>query len=157
VARKKIVKKLEADRADISYIFLGLNSTDELPLTEPYRIVLRALVPTDVAEDQCGEGTAVSVAAELRRQLGQCPGIEVVDADVVSEKEFTLDEWRHMILWENIEYLSAATKIADLRQGHRLENFRNPGLQTHNLVAYLTKLFRNVLSSKAVSPALTLM
>ena len=48
---------------------------------------------------------ATGIVAELQKLLAQCPDINVEDADVVSEMDFTMYEIRNMVKWD-FDFLS---------------------------------------------------
>jgi hypothetical protein len=103
--KDKLSKKLKKDGEDVAYVYAGLNTIEELPLEKSYRLILRIVVPADVCEDDAKEQRALSVVSEMRKLLGQCPGIEVEDADLAMESEITLADLRAMNRWD-FDYLS---------------------------------------------------
>jgi hypothetical protein len=103
--KDKLSKKLKKDGEDITCVYAGLNTIEELPPEKPYRLILRVVVPADVCEDDTKERRALSVVSEMRKLLAQCAGIEVEDADLAMESEITLAEVREMNKWD-FDYLS---------------------------------------------------
>jgi hypothetical protein len=103
--RTKLGKKLERDGEDIVNVYAALNTLDELPGAEPYRIILRVVITADVCEDDAREQRANGVVSEIQKLLALCKGISLEDARLVTESEITLDEARHMNRWD-FDYLS---------------------------------------------------
>jgi len=102
--KTKLSKKLERDGEDIVTVFLGLDTTAELPANEAYRLILRVVIATETSEDDAKEQRANGVVSEMQKLLAQW-GIAVEDARLVTESEITLDEVRHMNRWD-FDYLS---------------------------------------------------
>jgi hypothetical protein len=103
--KDKLSKKLKKDGEDITYVYAGLNTIEELPPEKPYRLILRVVVPAAVCEDDAMQQRALGVVSEMRKLLAQCPGIEVEDADLAMESEITLADLREMNKWD-FDYLS---------------------------------------------------
>lgn len=103
--KDKLSKKLKKDGEDITYVYAGLDTIEELPPEKSYRLVLRVVVPVEVCEDDTKEQRALSVLSEMRKLLAQCPGIEVEDAVLATESEITLADVREMNRWD-FDYLS---------------------------------------------------
>lgn len=102
---KKIRKALGQDGDDV-LIFMGLNSWDELPQDSPYQVFVRVVVPQEAIENDLREQNASAVVAALEALLPQCPGIEVMDAVLESEKDFSLEDLYNTIEWDTFDYLS---------------------------------------------------
>ena len=103
--KTKLSKKLERYGEDILHVYAGLDTLDELPADEGYRLILCVVIPVEVGEDDNKEQRANSVVSEMQKLLAQSEGIEVEDARLVTESEITLDEVRHMNRWD-FDYLS---------------------------------------------------
>jgi hypothetical protein len=103
--KSKLSKKMEKDGEDVRRVWVGLNTLEELPANEPYRLILRITVPTEVCEDDAKEQRALSIVSEMRTLLAQCEGVEVEDADLATESDLTLDDIRRMSPWD-FDYLS---------------------------------------------------
>ena len=101
---KKIKKLLEKSGHDISAIFLALDES-ELPTGEVYKVVLRLVIPVEAGEDNDREQTAIEVTEELRDLLNQCEGIEVIDAELKTEAEFSLADYLATRIWD-YDYIS---------------------------------------------------
>jgi hypothetical protein len=102
---KKLRKKLERDGEEITGVYVGFNTLEELEVDKPYRIVLYVAVPPEVCEEDAKERGALGVVGEIRKLLSQCEGIEVEDADLRSESEITLRDLKRLIRWD-FDYLS---------------------------------------------------
>jgi hypothetical protein len=103
--KDKLSKKLKNSGEDISRVYAGLNTLEELPDAEPYRLILRIVVSSETCEDESREQRALSVVSEMRKLLSQCQGIVVEDADLVTESEMTLADVQQMNPWD-FDYLS---------------------------------------------------
>src|SRR5260370_39494366 len=103
--KDRLSKKLKKDGEDITRVYAGLNTLEELPAEKPYRLILRVVVQAEVCEDDSKERRALSVVSEMRKLLAQCDGIEVEDADLALESEITLADVRRMNPWD-FDYLS---------------------------------------------------
>ncbi|MGB0108569.1 MAG: hypothetical protein WBP52_08710 [Terriglobales bacterium] len=103
---KKIKKALKRDGDDV-LIFMGMSSVDELPPETPYQVFVRVVVPRDALQNDLREQNALAVVAALRTYLSQCEGIEVIDTVLVSEAEFSFEDYLYnTIEWDTFDYLS---------------------------------------------------
>jgi hypothetical protein len=103
---KKIKKALKRDGDDV-LIFMGMNSMDELPPDKSYQVLVRVVVPRDALQDDFREKNALAVVASITTHLSQCDGIEVIDTTLVSEAEFSFEDYRYnTIEWDTFDYLS---------------------------------------------------
>ena len=102
---KKIKKSLERDGDDV-LIFMGLNSFDELPNDRPYQVLIRVVVPSEALENDLREQKALNVVAMLRANLADCHGIELVEVNLESEADFSLEDLNSTIEWDTFGYLS---------------------------------------------------
>lgn len=105
---RRIKKALKRDGDDVR-IFMGLNSTDELPSDTPYEVFIRVVVPTDAIENDLREQRALAIVAALTTLLSQCQGIKVVDTVLESEAHFSLEDLYNTIEWDMFDYLSTAS------------------------------------------------
>jgi hypothetical protein len=103
--KSKLCKKLEKDGGDVSGIYLGLNTLEELEEGKPYVALLRVVVPPEICEDDESEKRVIGVVGEIRKLLSQCHGISIEDADLASEAEISLHDVRHLVRWD-FDFLS---------------------------------------------------
>jgi hypothetical protein len=105
--QSKLRKKLENDGEDVSCVYARLDTAEELDDSKAYRIILRVVVPPEALEDVDKEKRALGIVSEMRKLLAHCSGIDVVDADVASESEITMQDLRNpnMVRWD-FDYLS---------------------------------------------------
>ena len=73
----KLRKRLENDGEDLSGVYVRLNTTEELDDAQPYRIILRVVVPPEVYEDVDREKRALGIVSEIQKLLAKCSGIRV--------------------------------------------------------------------------------
>jgi hypothetical protein len=86
---------------------MGMSSVDELPPETPYQVFVRVVVPRDALQNDLREQNALAVVAALRTYLSQCEGIEVIDTVLVSEAEFSFEDYLYnTIEWDTFDYLS---------------------------------------------------
>jgi hypothetical protein len=90
---------LETGSAYISELYLW-GADDELAEGEPYEILLCAVMTVEDFGDPEHRTAAVHCLQELEALLDACPGIEVLEARLVSEAEFTLDDLRRLRRWD---------------------------------------------------------
>jgi len=102
---KKIKNVLKQNGDDVR-IFMALNSLVELPPGQPYRVIVTVVVPQDAIDNDLREQRALAVVAALETHLSQCEGIDVIDAVLRSEREFTLEDVHNTIEWDTFDYLS---------------------------------------------------
>lgn len=99
-AAKKIDKALKTHGRGASGIFLTLDHWDEVDDTVPYNIAIVVLCPVAVAEDETRESEVAALVPKLLAVMDACNGINVRDAQYVSESEFTLDDLHTYKRWE---------------------------------------------------------
>lgn len=105
---KKFRKALEQYGAEVSGIFIYLESDRELPETEPYRIIVRIVAPRAILEDDREEQTLLKLVAALQAAFGGCPGIEMIEGiKLDSDAEFSLQDWNNTKVWD-LEFLSTS-------------------------------------------------
>jgi hypothetical protein len=109
---KPILKKLPKIKA----LYMALKTWDELPEETAYRLELLITLNAEdfevIQTRQAVEKGAMGIAAAL----SECPGIEVDDARVFSEKEVTLDMLRYVGRW-NFDYMSLKNPSVHIQPG----------------------------------------
>jgi hypothetical protein len=99
-AAKKIERVLKRRGEFLCGIYLTLSSWGELPDGEPYEVILRAtMLKSDMASRKSEQQSAEAVD-ELAAVMSSCDGIDVIDASLVSESEFSLDDLRNSARWD---------------------------------------------------------
>lgn len=104
-AAGRIERRLKARGELLTAVFLRLDSMEELPEGTDYHVILRATALPEDLEDVRREEEALRLLRDVEKALNDCDGIEVVDAELVSEDEFTLTDVRQTLRWE-YDYLS---------------------------------------------------
>lgn len=99
-AHKKIDKVLKKAGELITGIFLALSSWDEVPVETEYKVILRATARKDGLEDAGVEKDLAGVVVKLVQAMNACEGVAVIDSELVSEAEFTLDDLRTYQRWD---------------------------------------------------------
>jgi hypothetical protein len=108
-AKKSIGKALETKGEGIHEIFIAMESWDELPDGEPYRVHLVATMSTDEFGDPESRERAQQALDVMEEKLQGCGGVEIVDAGLVSEADVSLADFRLMERFD-YDYLSANTE-----------------------------------------------
>lgn len=106
MGKEKFERAIAKYGDDISGIFISfLSSTGELPTTEPYSIIVRVVAPLEALQDDSREQALVRFAAELNVLFAGCTGVQVEELKLESEAEFTLEDFKHSIVWD-YEFIS---------------------------------------------------
>lgn len=92
---------------EIDSIYMAINSEVDLPTGEPYNVTLFGIMQIEDFEQPGVKAQAETAMAAVAAAMQGCEGIEVLDSDVVSAAEFSLDHVRHAILM-NFDYVSLA-------------------------------------------------
>lgn len=103
---KRLTRALEAESTWIEALYIHV-SDDELAPEQPYDVHLRAVMSVVNFADPEKRAQADRCLQELAGLLDDSPGINVGEAEVVSESEFTLDDLRWMKRWGDFDWLSA--------------------------------------------------
>ncbi len=96
----------------VSAVYVQLPDV-ELPADEDYQILLRGTVLADdfaVPEQRASAELALLTMASI---LSECPGIDVLNSDVVSEADFSLDDVRRVKRWDPLDPLSLSDDQLD--------------------------------------------
>jgi hypothetical protein len=101
----RINKKLKKGGDLLTGIFLRLNTLEELPAGEDYQVILRVTARSEDLDDIENNDAAISLVTDIEIALNRCEGIEVVDAALVPEDDFTLADLREVRRWD-YDYLS---------------------------------------------------
>lgn len=96
---KSLARPLKTGGNWISALYISVND-EELPLNEHYKILLRALMMENDFQDPTRRAEADSCLQELAGLLDACDGIIVLEAELLSESEFTLDDVRSTKRWD---------------------------------------------------------
>lgn len=96
---RPLTRALTRGGAFISELYLW-GADEELAEAEPYKILLRAVMTVEDYEDPDRRTKADHCLQELEGLLGGCPGIEVLEATLVSEGNITLDDLRVLKRWD---------------------------------------------------------
>jgi len=102
---KKLSRTLESGGGWIEDLYVSVVD-DELPEAQPYDIVLRAVLRVEDFGTPERRAQADHCLQELVGMLDDLAGISVLDAAVVSEAEFTLDDLRRTKRWD-FDWLSS--------------------------------------------------
>ena len=97
--RKAIEKVLKKHGADLSGIYINLDVWHEIDEGDDYRVNLVATARQSVFDDMERNGPAYSAVEEIENALNECDGIEVVEAQLVSEADFSLKDLRQVQKW----------------------------------------------------------
>jgi hypothetical protein len=101
----RIGRKLKARGDLLTGIFLRLDTLEELPAGEDYRVILRVTARSEDLEDIDNNDAAIALITDIEIALNECEGIDVVDAALVPEDDFTLADLREVRRWD-YDYLS---------------------------------------------------
>lgn len=77
-----------------------MSSWDELPLETEYKVILRATARKADLEDANVEEDLAAVVVKLVQAMNACEGVTIIDAELVSEADFTLDDLRTFERWD---------------------------------------------------------
>ena len=102
--RKELPTLLRSRGIPLTSVLVALNSDDELSDAEEYIVELVGLVRASV--DDASRREAEAVIDRIAGRLGECPGINVVDARVASEAEVSIDQMRYLRAWD-LAHISA--------------------------------------------------
>jgi hypothetical protein len=96
---RPLTRALTGGGAFISQLYLGV-ADQELAEDQPYDILLRAVMTVEDFGQPERRTKAENCLQELEGLLGDCAGIEVLEAELVSEAEVTLDDLRVLKRWD---------------------------------------------------------
>lgn len=99
-AIKKIRNTLKKYGGDFSGIYIRLNPLEELECEADYRLTLTGTVSPQVFYDPERMLSLYNIMDTIFEALDSCEGISVERADVVSEKNFTVDDLREVQRWD---------------------------------------------------------
>jgi hypothetical protein len=108
-AQKKVRKALQRDGATLARLMIAIKPGGECAPNESYEIYLLGIMckaDHDVEKDR---ETVINLVNKVAEPLDECEGIKVVDADVLSETEFSLHDERNFIE-SNFDDLSLRSK-----------------------------------------------
>lgn len=103
--KRKIDDILDKKGHDISAIFVAIEPHGEASADEPYKVLIYAAMPVTLYSQANRRTNVQTVVNELGRLFGNCKGIELVDAELRSESDISLDDMRFLKRFTN-EYLS---------------------------------------------------
>ena len=101
----KLQKVLERDGDDVQ-LFVALNSHEELPNDQSYEAIIFVSVPSEVLESDYRQQRALKVVTAIAENLSVCAGISVVDVQLRSEADISIEDARSLIEWDAYDYLS---------------------------------------------------
>ena len=104
-AATRIEKRFKAKGELLTAVFLHLDTMDELPEGTDYRVILHATALPEDLEDDEREQEALRLLRDVEKALNDCDGVEVLEANLVSEDDFTLTDVRQTLRWD-YDYLS---------------------------------------------------
>ena len=107
LSARGLERTLRREAGVITALYVRLNTFEELPDSDPYRVELRALMRDETRDNQESEQRAIKAFTAIVKHLSSCPGIEIVDQDLLSEGEFTLTDLRQYPKWD-LDYISTA-------------------------------------------------
>jgi hypothetical protein len=113
-ATKEKLKKQFAKLADVSSVYIALNSWEELAAAEPYLAVLVFVMPVSTHDDEKKRSTVTAAITQIEKLLNSCPDIVITDCELRSEADFTLNDARYMQSWDDFTYLSHRVQNSEI-------------------------------------------
>ncbi len=104
-AAEDLKRLLRTGGGDINSIYLALDDA-ELDRTQTYTVVMRGVLLAQDYEVEARRTLAHITLGKLAAVLSTCDGIDVVDFELVSERDFSLDDIRVMKRWSPFDSLS---------------------------------------------------
>lgn len=98
----------------LARVFVALNTEIELPVGEPYRVVLRGVMVVEDFDDVELLREANKALQDLVSLVASCSDIEVVDWEVVSMADMSLDDLHVFKAWSDFDDLSLRNDTARL-------------------------------------------
>lgn len=98
---------LRTSASDINSIYLAIDHA-ELDPGQTYVVVMRAVMLVSDYEVQARRTQAQATLGRIAAALSSCDGIDVVDFDLVSERDFSLEDVGAMSRWSPFDALSMA-------------------------------------------------
>jgi hypothetical protein len=95
--RKHLKKK---GGALLGALYVLLNSDDELPEGVPYEMVLRGVMAVEDHESPEKRAEALATMKAVASELGRLPDVELIDWDLVSAAEMSLDDLDYFQRWD---------------------------------------------------------
>ena len=99
-AAKRVSTRLKAKGHLITGLFLQLDSYEELPPEQDYRVILRATALPETCDDPEQERVMLSLLADIEKALNDCAGIVVTEIALDSERDLSLYELRFVKRWD---------------------------------------------------------
>ncbi|NOT56291.1 MAG: hypothetical protein HOP18_16950, partial [Deltaproteobacteria bacterium] len=99
-AAKRVSTRLKAKGHLITGLFLQLDSYEELPSEQDYRVILRGTALPETCDDPEQERVVLSFLADIEKALNDCVGIAVAEAALDSERDLSLYELRFVRRWD---------------------------------------------------------
>lgn len=89
----------------ITGFWLNIDTQEELPDDRNYRMVLAVTAHHEVLEVAGNEELLIAALQQIEELLSQAGGIQVVQSELKSERDFSLEDIRHSVRWD-YDYLS---------------------------------------------------
>jgi len=99
-AAKRVNARLKAKGHLITGLFLQLDSYEELPPRQDYRIILRATALPETCDDLEQERVVLSLISDIEKALNDCAGVMVAEVALDSERDLSLYELRFVRRWD---------------------------------------------------------
>lgn len=97
---ERISDKLRRKAKDVSGIYLLLDPPGEAEEGQDYRVVIRMVMPVAEYDDPDRRTTALEALSYMHQQMDECNGISVLDSQLQSEAEITLDDVLRLRRWD---------------------------------------------------------
>jgi hypothetical protein len=108
-AAARIVKAIRKGNEFITGLFIRVQPTEEIPPDTSYQVVLFATMllkdPDSIEQEQ----EAIQAFSEIVAAMAKCKGIELLEAELVPEDQFTIADLREYPRWD-YAYLSLAAE-----------------------------------------------
>jgi hypothetical protein len=104
-ADKKLDRAMKRLNRHLSAVYCSLNSREDLPTSESYKMGIIGVMPVEHYKDPTARGEAQKSLDTLATAIRGCRGIEVIEADLRSEEDITMDACRYLMPL-NFTYLS---------------------------------------------------
>jgi len=98
-AHEKKLKKALASLDEVESLYLALDTWDELPPDQPYRIALVGVLRAEDAESAEARQRAEHALGELVACINRCAGLVVDDHELRADSEMTLRDARYHARW----------------------------------------------------------
>ena len=105
-AQVKLTERLKKKGQLITAVLIDIDTMQELPVEQSYTISLYLLMRSVDYGTEDARREALAVLASAEEAFLKCNGIEIENAQLITEEDLTVSTMRHLKSWDYANYLS---------------------------------------------------